>query len=134
MSKYTYETVTGSVEIEVEQEWTAILEYEDAAEGRSSRRHVRADHKYAPGAPLSLDESDPTSTWICDAGDEAHDIEVRADFARALDSLTVLQRYCVIEICLKGRTYRDVAGELGSNYSTIRDIVRAAKEKIKKYF
>ncbi|MDR2908975.1 MAG: helix-turn-helix domain-containing protein [Oscillospiraceae bacterium] len=120
------------MEIEVKRDWAAVLEYADTEEKRSERKHTRPDHKYAPGAPISLDSAAPGCALAGDTYDETRDVDTRADFERALDFLSELQRFCVIEICLKGRTYRDVAKELGRDHSTVRDVIRAARLKIKK--
>ena len=98
------------------------------------RKHIRPDHKYAFGIPASINEIDPDGVWISNGHQELDDVETQTDFERALSTLTELQRYSIIEICLKERTYRDVARECGKHYTTIAEAVKAAKEKIKKYF
>jgi hypothetical protein len=100
----------------------------------AERKHIRTDHKYCPGAPLSLEKADPEGVWIPDRRNELGDIETQIDVANALGTLTELQRFCFIEICLNGRSYRDVAYECGRHFTTIAGTVKAAKEKIKKYF
>ena len=52
---YTYETLAGNIAIEVDEKWYAWLTAADKFERNQERRHHRADHKYAQGAPLSLD-------------------------------------------------------------------------------
>jgi DNA-directed RNA polymerase specialized sigma24 family protein len=61
-------------------------------------------------------------------------VEFEIDLEAALNTLTGLQRYCFVEICLNGRTYREIADERGKSLGTVTDAVRAAKEKIKKFF
>jgi hypothetical protein len=106
----------------------------DYAVWLSERKHTRADHKYCPGAPLSIEEADPDGVWIPDANDAISEFELQADFEHALNTLTEIQRYCIIEVCLNERTYRDVASERGKHPSTVKEAVKSAKAKLKKYF
>ena len=100
----------------------------------NERKQTRSDRKYAPGTPVAIDEVDPDGAWISDGRRELDDIETQTDFDRAFNFLTELQRYSIIEVCLKERSYRDVAKERNKHHSTIAEAVKTAKEKIKKYF
>jgi len=97
----------------------------------AERRLKRADHKYCPGSPLSIEVVDPNGIWIYDPRDEIGDVEMRIDMERMFNMLTVLQRFCFKEVCLIGRTFSDVARERAKHISTIQESVRAAKKKIK---
>lgn len=102
----------------------------DYATWLSDRKHTRTDHKYCPGRPLSIEEIDPDGCWVCDPNDKLEDIETQIDLAQALKTLTKFQRYNFEEVCLNGRTYRDVATECGKHYMTIAESVRSAKKKL----
>jgi hypothetical protein len=106
----------------------------DYAVWLAERKHTRTDHKYCPGAPISIEGADPEGVWIPDKRHDLSDVETQFDMERALSVLTELQRFCFIEICLNGRTCRDVASERGKHYTTIAETARLAKEKIKKFF
>ncbi|MDR2713206.1 MAG: hypothetical protein LBB91_08870 [Clostridiales bacterium] len=97
----------------------------------AERRQKRADHKYCPGSPLSIEVVDSNGIWIYDPRDEIGDVEMRIDMERIFNMLTALQRFCFKEVCLIGRTFSDVAREREKHQSTIQESVRAAKEKIK---
>jgi len=98
------------------------------------RRHSRPDHKYSPGAPVAIDAVDPDGAWISDGRSGLNDAEFSIDLATVLDKLTELQRFCFVEVCLNGRTFTDVAKSCGKHHSTIQESVKAAKEKLKKFF
>jgi hypothetical protein len=100
----------------------------------SERKHIRGDHKYCPGVPLSIEGSDPDGVWIRDPRNNLADAEANADFSHALGTLTELQRFSFIEVCINGRTYRDVAAEIEKHYTTIEQAVKGARKKLKNIF
>ena len=106
----------------------------DYAVWLAERKHIRPDHKYCPGTPLAIDTVDPNGAWISSGRNGMDEVESQIDITIALSTLTDLQRFSFVEICLNGRAYRDVATERGKSLGTISDAVRAAKEKLKKYF
>lgn len=100
----------------------------------SERKHIRGDHKYCPGVPLSIEGADPDGVWIRDPRNGLADAEATADFTRALATLTELQRFSFIEVCVNGRTYRDVANEMGKHFMTVSEAVKSAKKKLQNFF
>ena len=100
----------------------------------SERKHIRTDRKNSLGATLSIDEADSNGIWICDTRDELSDTEIKIDLKHALETLTKLQRYCFMEICVKKRTYREVAQDLEKCYTTVEMAVIRAKRKLEKVF
>jgi len=98
-------------------------------EKRADRKHKRP-HKYT-GLPVSLDEAAEEAVG---GVDDYAEIESEMVTDEALSTLTDLQRFCFVEVCLNGRTQDDVAGELGKSRRTIRDAIEAARKNLKKYF
>ncbi len=66
MAIYHYDSVTESIEIDIDQSWAEILKEMDEAEQLNERKHVRPDHKYAPGVPLSLERLRFEGAWFAD--------------------------------------------------------------------
>ena len=100
----------------------------------SARKHMRSDHKYCPGTPISIEDADIEGIWIKSNFDEFNKIEIRIDLINAIKSLTQLQRFCFIEIVLKERTQDSVANEIGKSRTNVRYAVNAAKKNLKKFF
>ena len=100
----------------------------------AERKHTRPDHKYAPGTPVAIDTVDPDGAWISSGRGGIDDAEFNVDLEAALSTLTELQRFCFVEVCINDRTYRSVAAERGKSVGTVSDAVRAAKEKMKNFF
>lgn len=98
------------------------------------RKHVRPDHTYAPGIPVAIDTVDPNGAWISDGRSGLDEVEFNIDFESALSKLTELQRFCFIEICVRNRTYREIAAERKKSLGTITDAVFTAKKKLKNFF
>ena len=134
MAKYTYDTVTGPVEIEVDPYWEKILKAEDALEELNDRKHARPDHKYAPCAPLSLESLYREGTWFEDHDDGIAAAELSVDLQRALAALTKLQRRYFILARLKGYSYVEIGQRDGKDPSTVQRLVESAEKKIRKYF
>jgi RNA polymerase sigma factor (sigma-70 family) len=134
MTNYKYDTATGPVEIEVDERWASLLKEEDADERNSERRHIRPDHKYAPGEPLSLDGARYEGEWLEDRRDEIEAAALSVDLERALRSLTELQRRYFILSRIEGYSYAEIAKADGKQTSTVLRLVEAAAKKLKKYF
>ena len=100
----------------------------------SERKHTRTDHKYSPGAPLSIDEADPSGAWISGGRGELDSAEFSIDLDTALSTLTESQRFCFVEIALNGRKQQSVADELGIKQQVADKHLRAAKKKLKIFF
>jgi DNA-directed RNA polymerase specialized sigma24 family protein len=134
MAKYTYETATGPVEIEVDSHWAEVLKSEDTKEELNNRKHTRPDHKYAPGGPLSLDSLKFEGACFEDHDDCIAAVELSIDIQRALESLTILQRRYFIMNRFQGYTLAEIADLEGKCDAAIYKTVRAAERKMKEYF
>jgi len=134
MKNYTYHTATEPVKIEIDEEWAARLNKADVEEIRANRSHTRADHKYAPGEPISFDSLDYFGEWFTDRGDNMEAVKLSLDLERALALLTDLQRQYFIMNRLEGYSCAEIARREGKHKVTVLDIVEAAEKKIKKYF
>ena len=100
----------------------------------SERKHIRGDHKYCPGIPLSIEEADPDGSWICDPRNNLFELETHLDFDGALSKLTELQRYCFVEVAINGRIQQSVADELGIKQQVVDRHIKAAQKKLKIFF
>jgi len=98
-------------------------------EGRSMYRR----HKYT-GDYVSLEYLAANGEEVPDSRDGFAELEASRFAGQALATLTELQRFCFVEVCLQGRTQEDVAEELGKSRRTVRDAIEAARKKLKKYF
>jgi hypothetical protein len=107
------------------------------------RSHTRDDYKYI-GKRVFLDDnmSDDNSEFdiltfsdtIGKLCDEMVNIPIKIDFERAFAKLTDKQKYYFTEVCLNGRTLKDVAAECGRHHSVVDDGVKLARKNLQKYF
>jgi RNA polymerase sigma factor (sigma-70 family) len=134
MTKYTYQTATGPVEIDVDPYWAKILKAEDALEERNHRKYARPDHKYAPCAPLSLESLYCEGKWFEDHDDAISAAELSLDLERALAALTDPQRRYFVMTRLEGYSYAEIARREGRHLTTVRGIVEVAEKKVREYF
>jgi len=132
--KYTYRTVLGLVTIEVDEKWHGLLEQLDTEEANANRRHIRNDHKYAPGTPISLNTVDESAEIPCKPRNIPDMAGIINDLRTALERLTHMQRFCFIETELGGRTQQSVADELGIAQKNVNKHIKAARKKIKIFF
>ena len=100
----------------------------------AERKHIRPDHKYAPGTPIAIDTVDPEGTWINTDCSGLDDIEFNIDLEAVLSTLTELQRVSFIEVRLHGQTQADVARILNVSRESVKQAIRGALKKLKKYF
>ena len=96
--------------------------------------YVASIDKHSRRHPISLENAEYEGEWFQDKTDPIGDAEAAIDEERALASLTELQRHCFVEICMNGRTYRELALERGKSLGTVSEAVASAKEKMKKFF
>ncbi|MDR0916753.1 MAG: hypothetical protein LBN02_06140 [Oscillospiraceae bacterium] len=110
-----------------------VLDVADWEELRD-RRH-RRPHKYT-GAPIPLDGAEYEGEWFTDrrAEENIANIELTADLERAMVTLTELQRFCFAEVCMNGRTHRDVANELGKDRRVVSQAIEGAQKKLRNIF
>ena len=134
IATYTYESVTEPVVIDIDPQWLAVLEDEDVDEQLDERSHIRPDHKYAPGEPISFDSLEYLGEWVKDPRDGIGDVEFSMDLKRALEPLTKLQRRYFILTKLKGYSYTTIAALDGKNESTVRRLTESAIRKMKNFF
>ena len=124
---YTYFSVTGTTEIEVDEELYELLTVMDREEFNSNRKHIRRH-------PISLENCAYEGEWFEDKHSTISAIELAIDMKPALCLLTDLQRTCFVETILGGKSQREVAAELGKSRSTVQKAVDGAVEIIKKFF
>ena len=134
MANYIYESVTGPVEIEVDEYWENLLKAEDTGEENAERKHNRPDHKYALGEPLSLEDLWLEGEWFSDRDSGIEDAEFFMDLGRALQSLSDLQRRYFILSRIQGYGHTEISISDSKDRTTVREVLRAADKKIKKYF
>jgi DNA-directed RNA polymerase specialized sigma24 family protein len=134
MAKYIYETVTGAIEVEVDERWVDLLKEEDSYEQNADRCHSRGDHKYAPGTPVSLYSLQCDGKEIlCQRGCNKL-TELSIDLFYALNTLSKLQKQYYVMFHIFGYKYAEIARLEGKHKTTISEIIKAAEEKIKKFF
>lgn len=134
MQLYTYKTLDGDVTIEVDDVWYEWLDAKDKEELDQERSHVRPDHKYAPGTPISFDAHDSLDDWLVFSTMTCYRaVELKIDLEMALERLTPLQRRYFIMNRLQGRTLSEIAETFGKQASTIMRLVEVAERKIKNF-
>ncbi len=134
MATYQYESVTESIEIEIDQSWAKILKDMDEAEQLNKRKHVRSDHKNSPGVPLSLERLRFEGAWFADRDCCIAATILSADLDRALQTATNLQRRYYILVRIRRYQFTEIARLEGKDESTVRESIRAVEKRIKKYF
>ncbi|MCL2817455.1 MAG: hypothetical protein FWD39_03590 [Clostridiales bacterium] len=125
--KYEYKTSTGNIAIEVDEQFHELLTAMDNEEKNSNRKHSR---RY----PVSLENCEYEGEWFEDKHDAIGETESGIDMERALASLTEIQRICFTEVCLNGKTQRDVSAELGKSKFAVTQAIEGARKKLKKFF
>jgi len=125
--KYTYFSVTGMIEAEVDEQLREQLSAMDDDWFNSERRHRR--HCTVP-----LDDCEFEGEWFEDIYDAIGEIETMMDTEPLVSSLTELQRACFMETRLNGRLQQEMADVLGKSRSTIKKAARRAAEILKKIY
>ena len=134
MKHYTYETAVESVTIEVDEMWHKLLLEADIENANTDRKHTRPDHKYAPGHPVSLDSLAYDGEWLANHDDGIAAAALSIDLERALAALTKLQRRYYLLSRIEGFSNAEIARLDGKDESTVREAIKAADAKIKKFF
>jgi len=101
-----------------------------ALEKRAERKHTRA-HKYT-GIPVSYEGVTESGEQIADYSVDLTHLELGIDLAQALASLTDIQRQCFIEVCVYGKTQREMAAQLGKSKNTVAQAINGARKKLQK--
>ena len=131
MATYQYDSVTETIEIEIDPSWAEVISGMDDEEQHDGRKHKRPDHKYAPGVPLSLEGLRYEGSWL-----ENRDCCIAAsilyvDYERALAKVTELQRRYFVAVRQYGYSRAEIARSEGKHKFTVWEIVEAAKKNIK---
>ena len=134
MKYYTYESVTGPITIEIDEQWCALLLDTDISDINAERRHTRADHKYALGAPISISELTNVGIDIPDRQSSFTDMELDIDLERALSTLTELQRRYFVLSHVHGYSTAEIARIYNKDKSTIREALKTVNTKLKMFF
>ena len=117
------------VEIEVTEEFAseyAAMEYRDKLiERKETRRHQSLDKSLEHG----WDVTDPSA----DVALQAERNEEKARLSSALKKLTDKQRAVLLLYIDEGKSFRDIAKELGLNKDTVREHYLAAIKNLKKF-
>ncbi len=130
MAQYTYQTVTGPVEIEIDSHWAKMLATEDELKKITERKHVRADHKFAPGGPLSLEDIRYEGRWLTGHDSCIEAAEFAVDLENALTMLTDLQRRYFLLARVYNYNFAEIGRLDGKHRTTIQRLVESAEKKI----
>lgn len=125
--KYEYKTTTGNIAIEVDEQFHELLVAMDNEEKNSNRKHSR---RY----PVSLENCEYEGEWFKDKHDAIHETESGIDMEQALAALTEIQRICFTEVCLSGKSQRDIAAKLGKSKFAVTQAIGGARKKLKNFF
>lgn len=104
----------------------------DMLEKHIGRKHVRT-HKYT-GIPVSYESIFEHGEQVADHTDVFNKIELDLDLSQALKVLTDIQRRCFIDVCIIGKTQRDVAKELKKSKTVVSQAINGARKKLKNFF
>lgn len=129
MVRIRYFDGTKYVEIEVTEEFAAAyaaMEHRDKLiERKETRRHQSLDKSLEHG----WDIPDPSA----DVALQAERNEEKARLSSALQRLTDKQRAVLLLYIEEGKSFRDIAKELGLNKDTVREHYLAAIKNLKKF-
>ena len=128
MAKYRYGFVDGAEEIEISDEWAAVLREMDREELNGNRRETRRH--------TSLETLDYEGEAFAAAGDAETALllkESEEEVETALSNLTEIQRRRV-KLRMEGRSYREIAMLENISVMSCQESVMAAAKKIKKFF
>ena len=128
MAKYRYGFVDGTEEIEISEEWAAVLREMDREELNGNRRETRRH--------TSLEILDYEGEVFAAAGDAETALllkESEEEVETALSNLTEIQRRRV-KMRMEGRSYREIAMLENISVMSCQESVMAAAKKIKKIF
>ena len=128
MAKYRYGFVDGTEEIEISEEWAAVLREMDREEEANRKKQTRRH--------ISLDAVDYEGEEFAEDGDaETALLEKESDrvVEGILSSLTDVQRRRV-ELRMEGRTFREIGMLEGINFRRVEKSVNQAREKMKDFF
>ena len=128
MAKYRYGFVDGAEEIDISEDWAAVLREMDREEEASRKKETRRH--------ISLDAVDFEGEEFAGPGDAETALLLRESdsFTEALlSSLTEVQRRRV-EMRMDGRTYREIAMLENASVMACQESVKSAAKKLEKFF
>lgn len=132
MKSYIYKTATGNVAIKLDEYWCDILNAEDHYEYNQNRRHIRNDHKYAPGEPVLIGDEESAEDWLLFCEDATlKAVELNVDLEMALNTLSSMQRKYFVLNRMWGYSMREIAHSEGKSHVAILGSIARAKKKIK---
>ena len=127
--KIKYEFATETVEIEVTDEWAAVLVDLDRQEYNNDHAETR---RHCSLNALNLDD-----TYLPSDVNLERDFFDKADRTAlhlALTKLEPRQQYLIHEVYFLNRKYVDIAREEGKDPSSIRQATERAVKRLKKYY
>jgi DNA-directed RNA polymerase specialized sigma24 family protein len=98
------------------------------------RRHVRCDHKYAHGTPISYERLPHDDRLLVSNTECFDEINISVDLCYALSVLTDLQRKYFALVIVSGYSYAEVARKHGITEGAVRKHIRLALPKLKNFF
>ena len=128
MAKYRYGFVDGTEEIEINEEWAAVLREMDREEEANRKKQTRRH--------ISLDVVDFEGEAFAAPGDAETALlekESEEKVEKLLSRLTETQRRRV-EMRMEGRTYREIGMLEGINFRRAEKSVNQAREIMKDFF
>ena len=140
--KIEYKSVTGTVEIEIADDWgNRILEC-DRLDYNTERKDHRTDHKYHAGQPISLEDAESPEYaqikrkhGLIETDEMLTEILIRDDHARlheAVDKLPPDQRELVLALFFGGCKAVDYASYHGISKAAVSQRLKRALANLKK--
>lgn len=127
--KYTYNTRTKNVNIDVDERWVKILKEMDKEEELNERKETRRHESL----DLTMDEHE----WLDNHEESIEDTICRLETAEALDeaiaTLTAKQRDAFMAVHFYGFSISEVARIKGLNKSTVARNLNAAEKKLRNF-
>ena len=126
--KYTYEFVNETVEIEIDEEWAAILEEEDRKEYNIDHRETRRHE--------GLDTGVEGGDWLLDCSIIPDNICAEEDaknliMSKAAEVLTPKQLDAFEKVCIMRNTEKEYANKSGISHQAAHKLVSKARKKLK---
>ena len=127
---YKYEFVTGTVEVEISEEWNEFLEDRDREEYNSNKKETRRH--------LKFDSSIDCTEWVKDDKADPNILVEEEDIEKSLMEnisriLTDKQFNAFEKICINRYTEEEYAEMVGISQPVAHKTVTRAKEKIKAF-
>ena len=129
--KIKYEFANETVEIEVEENWGAVLVELDRQEYNNdhaeTRRHISLESSVEEGG----------NAWLPSDADVEHDVLQKAEFERlyaAMQMLEPRQKKLIYQVFFEGKKHAEIAEEEGVERTAVTHAVQRAVKKIKKFF